>query len=116
LIALTGTVWGLEAARLAFVVFALGFGGLLGPSQFLLVALAAALLTTVPFLPGGLGLVEFGMVTVLVAVGGVSKEQALSIAILDRSISYGSLVVLGFIVFLVTHALSPRPRPAAAEG
>jgi uncharacterized membrane protein YbhN (UPF0104 family) len=110
LITLTGTVWGLEAARLAFVVFALGDGSLLGPSQFLLVALAAALLTTVPFLPGGLGLVEFGMVTVLVAVGGISKEAALSIAILDRSISYGSLVVLGFVVFMLTHVHSPRSQ------
>jgi len=116
LIGLTGTVWGLEAARLGLVVFALGLDNVLGPSQFLLVALAAALLTTVPFLPGGLGLVEFGMVTVLVAVGGVTKEQAISIAILDRSISYGSLVVLGFVVFLVTHMHMPRPRPAHAEG
>ena len=115
LIALTGTVWGMEAARLAFVVFALGDGNLLGPSQFLLVALAAALLTTVPFLPGGLGLVEFGMVTVLVAVGGISKEAALSIAILDRSISYGSLVVLGFVVFLLTHVHAPKPRPPLVE-
>jgi len=112
LITLTGAVWGLESARLAFVVFSLGYGGLLGPSQFLLVALAAALLTTVPFLPGGLGLVEFGMVTVLVAVGGITKEQALSIAILDRSISYGSLIALGFVVFLVTHVHTPKHHPA----
>ena len=116
LIALTGLVWACEAARLGFVVFALNDGNLLGPSQFVLVALVAALLTTVPFLPGGIGLVEAGMVGVLIAVGGVSQQVAISIAILDRSVSYGSLVVFGFIVFMVTHITAPRARAATASG
>ncbi|HEY4869297.1 MAG TPA: flippase-like domain-containing protein, partial [Candidatus Dormibacteraeota bacterium] len=116
LVSLTVLVWFFEAARLGFVVFALGDGSLLGPSQFLLIALVAALLTTVPFLPGGLGLVEAGMVGVLIAVGGVTQQVAVSIALLDRSISYGSLVVFGFIAFTVTHITAPRARPAAAQG
>jgi glycosyltransferase 2 family protein len=116
LVSLTVLVWFFEAARLGFVVFALNDGSLLGPSQFLLIALVAALLTTVPFLPGGLGLVEAGMVGVLIAVGGVSQQVAISIALLDRSISYGSLVVFGFIVFTATHLTAPRARPAAAQG
>jgi uncharacterized protein (TIRG00374 family) len=116
LIVLTGTVWGLESARLAFVVFSLGYGNLLTPSQFLLIALVAALLTTVPFLPGGLGLVEAGMVGVIIAVGGLDKGAAISIALLDRSISYGSLVVFGFVVFMLTHVHAPRVQPVAAEG
>ena len=111
---LTVLVWTCEAARLGFVVSALGFGGLLGPSQFLLIALVAALLTTIPFLPGGLGLVEAGMVGVLIAVGGVGREAAVSIALLDRSISYGSVVVIGFLVFLVVHVRHARPIPATA--
>lgn len=113
---LTVSVWGCEAARLGFVVSALGLGGLLGPSQFLLIALVAALLTTIPFLPGGLGLVEAGMVGVLIAVGGVGREAAVSIALLDRSISYGSVVVVGFIVFLLIHVRHPRAVPAPARG
>ena len=51
-----------------------------------------------------------------VTVHLVTKEQAISIAILDRSISYGSLVVLGFIVFLLTHVDVPRTRSVQAEG
>ena len=70
LIPLTALVWGMESARLALVVLALGDGGSLGLAQLLLIALVAALLTTVPFLPGGLGLVEAGMVGVLVSVAG----------------------------------------------
>jgi uncharacterized protein (TIRG00374 family) len=115
-ITLTGLVWGLEAGRLGLVVFALGYGNQLGISQFVLIALVAALLTTVPFLPGGLGLVEAGMVGVLIAVGGVGQQVAISIALLDRSISYGSLVVFGFIVFLVTHVRAPRVRAVPAGG
>ena len=116
LIALTATVWGLESARLGLVVGALGFGDVLGPSQFVLIALVAALLTTIPFLPGGLGLVEAGMVGVLIAVGGVGRQAAISIALLDRSISYGSLVVLGFLVFAMTHIHASRPEAAPVRG
>lgn len=116
LIILTGLVWGLESTRLALVVFSLGYGGRLGPSQFLLVALVAALLTTIPFLPGGLGLVEAGMTGVLIAVAGVGQQIAISITLLDRSISYGSLVVIGFIVFALTHSNAPRTQPAPARG
>jgi len=113
---LTGLVWGLESTRLALVVFSLGYGGLLTLSQFVLVALVAALLTTIPFLPGGLGLVEAGMTGVLIAVAGTSKEVALSITLLDRSISYGSLLIVGFIVFAFTHSNSTRKRAAPAQG
>jgi glycosyltransferase 2 family protein len=108
LIPLTALVWGMESARLALVVFALGGGGSLGPAQLLLIALVAALLTTVPFLPGGLGLVEAGMVGVLVSVGGLGRNAALSIALLDRSISYGSVVAVGAVVFALTHVRLPR--------
>ena len=112
----TTIVWACEAARLGFVVAALHVTVHLGPSQFVLVALVAALLTTVPFLPGGLGLVEAGMIGVLIAVGGVDKQTAVSITLLDRSISYGSLVVIGFVVFLVTHVKAPRRMAAAVGG
>jgi hypothetical protein len=113
LIPLTALVWAMESARLALVVFALGDGGSLGPAQLLLIALVAALLTTVPFLPGGLGLVEAGMVGVLVSVGGLGRNAALSIALLDRSISYGSVVAIGAVVFAVMHMRLPRVRDDA---
>lgn len=116
LVLLTGLVWALESTRLALVVFSLGYGSLMGPSQFLLVALVAALLTTIPFLPGGLGLVEAGMTGVLIAVAGIGQQVAISITLLDRSISYGSLVIIGFIVFALTHSNTVSTRAAHARG
>ena len=111
LLSLTVLVWTFEAMRLGFVVYALGLDSLVGPSQFLLIALVAALLTTVPFLPGGIGLVEAGMVGVLTIVAGLNNNDAIAVALLDRSISYGSLVILGFIVFAVTHIHTPGHHP-----
>jgi glycosyltransferase 2 family protein len=113
LLPLTALVWAMESGRLALVVYALGDGRSLGPAQLLLIALVAALLTTVPFLPGGLGLVEAGMVGVLVSVGGIGRNAALSIALLDRSISYGSVVVIGAVVFAIMHVRVPRGADGA---
>lgn len=107
-------VWALEATRLAFVVYALGYNDLLTPRHFVLVALVAALLTTVPFTPGGIGLVEAGMVGVLKVIG-VASIPATAIALLDRSISYGSLVVIGCVVFAVTHMRVPHSARTLAD-
>jgi uncharacterized protein (TIRG00374 family) len=112
---LTVAIWCLEATRLGLVVAALDFGSLMHPSQFLLVALVAALLTTVPFTPGGLGLVEAGMVGVLATVADVPKSAGASITVLDRSISYGSVVVIGFIFFAITHVRQPRSARLMGE-
>jgi uncharacterized protein (TIRG00374 family) len=117
LLALTVMVWAAEGARLGLVVFSLHLAGVhLGPSQFLLIALVAALLTTVPFLPGGLGLVEAGMIGVLITVGGVTNSAAVSITLLDRSISYGSLIVVGFVIFVLTHVHVPKAHRIVAQG
>jgi glycosyltransferase 2 family protein len=117
LLGLTVLVWVAEGARLGLVVFSLHLVGVhLGPSQFLLIALVAALLTTVPFLPGGLGLVEAGMIGVLITVGSVTNSAAVSITLLDRSISYGSLIVIGFVIFIVTHVHVPRAHRVAPQG
>lgn len=112
---LTLVVWCLEGTRLGLVVAALDFSSLMHPSQFLLVALVAALLTTVPFTPGGLGLVEAGMVGVLGTVADVPRNAAASITVLDRSISYGSVVIIGFVFFALTHVRQPRSARLAGE-
>ena len=108
LLLLTLGVWACEGGRLGLVVAALGYSAQVGPSQFLMVALVAALLTTVPFTPGGVGLVQGGMGVVLIAVAGVSKTAAVSIPLLDGSISYGSLLIFGFIAFAAVNVRSPR--------
>lgn len=107
-------VWGLEGLRLGFVIISLGYGSVVGPAHFLLVALVAALLTTVPFLPGGLGLVEAGMVAVL-SQFGLDRGQATAVALLDRSISYGSLVIVGGAFFLYFHSRGGRAAQTQAS-
>jgi hypothetical protein len=116
LLVLTIGVWACESGRLGLVVAALGYSAQVGPSQFLMVALVAALLTTVPFTPGGLGLVQGGMGVALVAVAGVSKTAAAAIPILDGSISYGSLLIVGFIVFAAVNVMMSRHAAATGNG
>ena len=116
LLGLTLVVWACESGRLGLVVAALAYSSQVGPSQFLMCALVAALLTTVPFTPGGVGLVQAGVAGVLVAIAGISTTAATAIALLDGSISYGSLVVIGFIVFAAVHLATSRQTGSAAGG
>ncbi|MDO8671277.1 MAG: lysylphosphatidylglycerol synthase transmembrane domain-containing protein [Dehalococcoidia bacterium] len=93
---LTILVWLTEAGRLYLVTMALGLD--MGLAIIIFVALANSLLTTLPFTPGGLGLVEAGVSTLLMME--LSQDVAVSVAIMDRTISYGSLVLFGFVVYL----------------
>jgi len=58
--------------------------------------------------------------TALVIVAGLSKTLAISIALLDGSISWGSLLIVGFIVFALVHLWISRDaaaqRAAQVEG
>src|SRR6202140_2889074 len=98
----TVLVWMAESARLYLVVQALPLHISLSLAQIVFIALVASLLTTIPALPGGLVLVEGGIIAVLVFFG-LSASQALSVAILDRLISYWSLIAVGLVVFLLSH-------------
>jgi uncharacterized protein (TIRG00374 family) len=102
LIGLTVGVWMAESARLFLVVQALPLHLSLSLAQIVFIALVASLLTTIPALPGGLVLVEGGIIAVL-AFFGLSTSQAFTIAILDRLISYWSLIVVGLVVFIFSH-------------
>ncbi len=104
---LTVLVWTTEAFRLFFVIQALGFSDLhLGLSGTMFVALAASLLTAVPLTPGGLGIVEAGIVGILTGIYGVPLTEATAIALVDRAISVLSIIVLGGIVYV----LSPKTK------
>jgi len=99
----TALIWATEAARLFFVVEALGFSDVhLGISGAFFVALAASLLTAVPLTPAGVGFVESGIVLILTLAYGVDQSQALTIALVDRSISVLSIIVLGGIAYLIS--------------
>jgi hypothetical protein len=99
--------WAIEAGRLYLVCLSLGLTSL-APPIVLFVALASALLTTLPITPAGLGFVESAIVGILLLAAswglapGVDENVAASVAILDRVISYWSLVVVGIILYFLT--------------
>ncbi len=103
LIVITGMIWVTEGMRLWLVVQALGFSDVsLGISGAFFVALIGSLLTAVPLSPAGLGLVEAGMVGVMIAAYGIPVTEATTIALVDRLISVFSIIVIGSVIYLVS--------------
>lgn len=94
---LTVAVWSLEAIRLLFVLTALGLE--LPLSGVVFVAVAVALLTTVPLTPAGFGFVEIAMVYVLTEGFGLAQHDAIAVAVVDRAVSVLSVIVIGGIVY-----------------
>jgi uncharacterized protein (TIRG00374 family) len=103
---LTVLIWTTEALRLLFVVDALGFDISLGISGAFFAALVASLVTAVPFTPAGLGIVEAGILGLLTVIYHADPTEAAAIALVDRAISVLSVIILGFIAYL----LSPKTR------
>jgi uncharacterized protein (TIRG00374 family) len=94
---LTLVIWGLEATRLFFVLTSLGLE--LPLSGVVFVAVAVALLTTVPLTPAGFGFVEIAMVYVLTEGFGLAQHDAIAVAVVDRAVSVLSVIVIGGIVY-----------------
>ncbi|MBS1251282.1 MAG: hypothetical protein MAG451_00314 [Anaerolineales bacterium] len=99
LLTYTIAAWACESARVLFVIMALDLS--LPISMVIFLGLLSALLTTLALTPGGLGFAEAGLTGVLILYG-VDKDTAGSIALLDRTISYLSLLVGGFMVYLLS--------------
>ncbi|HYK83820.1 MAG TPA: lysylphosphatidylglycerol synthase transmembrane domain-containing protein [Ktedonobacteraceae bacterium] len=107
LIGLTLSVWACEALRFFFVALSLNLIGgdllhILTAAMF--IALGEALLTVVPFTGGGVGLVEGGMLAMIVLfTQGMPNELNVATAaiLLDRTISLFSILIFGFIVFMI---------------
>ncbi len=102
-ISLGGAAWLLEVARLYFVVQALGLDVSL--ALIAIAALSAAILSTVP-IPGGIGFVESGIIGVLLL--GLGRPEAISVALVDRSITFVSVIAIGGIVFLISQVWQAR--------
>ena len=96
-VSLGAGAWLLEAGRLFLVVKALGFS--LTSSMVLFTAMANGLLTSVPLTPGGLGIVEPGLVGLLTLA--LPKTSAVSVVTLDRSISFLSVILVGGLTLLL---------------
>ena len=103
--------WVLEVGRLYFVIHALDLE--VGLPLVIIAALGHAILSTVP-IPGGVGVVEPG-VTGLLALG-LARDDAVSAAIVDRSVTYLSVLVLGGLAFLALQASQSRRRRSPATG
>ena len=104
--------WLMEIARFFFVAQAMGVDMAMSIAMF--AALANAILTTIP-VPGGLGFVETALVTVLLLTG-LSHTDAFTLTLLDRAISWLSIVGIGGIVFVtLTLNRTRRSTPTSAD-
>ena len=102
---LTVAVWGCESLRFFFVSLSLNlipgsFIHVLAASIF--IGLGEALLTAIPATGGGVGLVEAGMLAMIILFNHNHNASNLTAAaiLLDRIITLFSILFFGFIVFL----------------
>ncbi len=113
---LTVLIWATEALRLLLVIEALSFRDVhLGISGAFFVALAASLLTAIPFTPAGLGIVELGVVGILTVIYGIDPTNAAAITLVDRAISVLSVIVLGGVAYIFSSKTKGGSRPPEAE-
>ena len=103
--------WIMEMGRLYFVLAALGIETSL--VLIPIVAVGHAILSTVPT-PGGVGAVEPGVTGLLLIE--LAATDAAATTIVDRSITYLSVILIGAMLFLLRQALNiRRSRKAASQ-
>ena len=91
--------WLIEGATLYVTAAAVGVP--VSVAGALVVALAAALLTTVPITPAGLGFAEGGMIIMLQWLG-LDVYTASAVTLLFRITNYWSIVVFGFVIYVLS--------------
>lgn len=96
-IAVSIVLWLCDGLRVLLVARALG--EVIPYHAAIMVALLSALVSTIPITPAGLGFVEGIMIYSLTSIG-VLQGTAGTIAILDRVVTYGTLLVVGGLVYL----------------
>jgi len=116
-----------EALRFFFVAFALGLftGDLLHVvAAAFFVGLVEALLTVIPFTGGGVGLVETGMAAMIILLNPstltTGKSLAAAAILLDRTISLFSIIIIGFVVFMIAFGrqagqTTRQPKPTKSS-
>ena len=95
--------WLLEVGRIQLVVEAMDLS--IALPLVVLAALGHAILSTVPS-PGGVGAVEAGLVGLLVL--GLPRADAVSVALIDRTITYVSVVAFGGLALLLSEVARRR--------
>ena len=97
--------WAAEMARMYLVALALGFE--LGPALVIFLTLANSLLSLVPT-PGGIGAVESGVAGLAVRLAALAKESATALVLVDRFITYISVIIVGAAIFALRPAFRRR--------
>ena len=92
--------WLAEVGRMFCLLNALGI--MVAPGLIFFVPMANGLLSALPLTPGGLGIVETGITGLLMLE--LAREEAVAVALLDRSISYASIVATGGVAFAIRQA------------
>ncbi len=88
--------WTAEMGRMYLVAMALGFD--LSVAMIVFLTLANSLLSLVPT-PGGIGAVEFGLAGLAVRLAALAKEAATALVLVDRFITYISVIIVGAVLF-----------------
>lgn len=102
-------IWLLDGLRVYLVAESLGAS--LTIPEAVVVSMLSALVTIVPFTPAGLGVVE-GFMVWLLPQFGVPQDTAVAIALIDRSITYLSLLAIGLPLYIVNLRRDvKRPQP-----
>jgi uncharacterized protein (TIRG00374 family) len=95
-VALGAVIWLFDGLRVYLVARSLGAE--LSIPEAIVVSLLSALVTIIPFTPAGVGFVEGFMIWILPQLG-VERSTAVAIALLDRSITFLSLIVIGLPLY-----------------
>lgn len=90
-------LWLCDGIRVYLVAWSLGHQ--ISYPAGIMVALLSSLVSIIPFTPAGLGFVEGSMVTAFTQIG-VPASTAAAIALLDRVITYLSLIVVGIPLYI----------------
>ncbi len=93
---LTAAIWALDLLRFYVIFLSLGHQPTLG--MLLLASSLPVLLGLIPFLPGGLVIVE-GSLVALFAAHGVPIEIAIAATIIERGISFVLSSIVGGLIF-----------------
>lgn len=102
--------WTFEAMALIAATRALGIS--LAPHQIMLAYFAAqAAGSLLPLLPGGLGAIEAGLVTTLVAFGASATPAGAAVAVY-RLVSFWGVVAVGWLAWLLLRASDQSLRAA----
>lgn len=101
--------WLAEVARFYLVAQALNLG--LGVPFVIFITLANSLLTLVPT-PGGIGAVESGVAGLLVRLSGLPVNTAAAVVVVDRAITYVSVIAVGAVLFVVRQAIPHWSHPS----